>query len=176
MSQKKHKQEKQTQHNKKNLMLPLLCGAFTLAVAVMVAVIIVTTPHTPAFTPPPFDENAVVGTPEGIPEELGYTEHYREGMAYSVSTCTAIRMEGMDALVYFTSSERNEKYVKLRILDADGNILGDTGLLRPGEYVRTVALSRELSEGEVITLKVMGYEPESYQSAGSVRISVSIVK
>ena len=41
-------------------------------------------------------------------------------------------------------------------------------MLRPGEYVRAVALSRSLQTGEPVKLKIMGYEPETYYSAGSV--------
>lgn len=165
--------------SKKNIAFPLLCGMFALSFVVMVVALIAMV-HTasapqPTFTPPPFEANAVAGTPTDVPAELGYTEHYKTGMAYAVSTCTLVQTEGQDAVVYFTSNAQNEKYVKLRVYDADGNVLGETGLLRAGEYVRAVRLCREVGADEVLTLKVMGYEPDTYQSAGAVRITVPTV-
>lgn len=171
MSKNKQNQVKKTE---KKWLLPALCGAFVLAIAVMAVVLVATTP--PDFVPPPFEENAVAGVPENVPDDLRYTVHYKTGMPYSVSTCTRIKTEGREAVVYFTSDKDNEKYLKLRVYDSDGNILGDTGLLHAGEYVRTVSLTRELDVGEVITLKVMGYEPDTYQSAGAIRITVEVVE
>lgn len=125
------------------------------------------------FQPPKFERNAKKGIPEVI-EDLGYTELYRDGMAYRVSICGAITLEGKDAIVYFTNPESNEKYLKLRVLDENDNILGETGLLKPGEYVKFVSLSQEISKGTALKLKIMGYEPEDYSSAGSIILNVQV--
>ena len=105
---------------------------------------------------------------------MGYTELYKEGMAYRVSVCGVPTVDGQDLTVYFTNAEGNEKYLKLRVLDTDGNILGETGLLNPGEYVKTVTLTKTLAAGENLKLKIMGYEPETYESAGSVSLNVTV--
>lgn len=52
--------------------------------------------------------------------------------------------------------------------------MGETGLLKPGEYVKTVTLTKTLAAGENIKLKIMGYEPETYESAGSVSLNVTV--
>lgn len=125
------------------------------------------------FTPPAFDENAKVGVPT-VADTMGYTELYKEGMTYKVSLC-GVPSAGDGALtVFFTSPETNEKYLKLRVFDSEGNVLGDTGIIRPGEYVEEVKLTESLSSGDSIKLKIMGYEPETYESAGSVTLNVTV--
>lgn len=76
-------------------------------------------------------------------------------------------------MVYLTNPAENTVWLKLRVLDTNGSILGETGLLRPGEYVRTVALSAAPTPGTSITLKIMGYEPDTYLSAGSATLSTT---
>lgn len=151
--------------------LPVLCGMFTLLVAVMIVTLCI--PKERQFTPPPFEDAAVTGIPKAD-ESLGYTELYRDGMAYRVSICGVPAVDGRNLTVYFTNTESNEKYLKLRILDEKDHILGETGLLKPNEYVKDVVLSKELEEGTQIKLKVMGYEPETYESAGSVSLNVTV--
>ena len=43
------------------------------------------------FVPPVFESTAQQGVPE-VPEELGYTSPYREGMAYRFSVCANVTM------------------------------------------------------------------------------------
>lgn len=145
-----------------------------LAVAGMVAALWLTAqPSAGEFVPPAFDSMAEVGIP-AVPEGLGYWSPYREGMAYRISVCGSIRMDGEEATVYFTSWAENTVYLKLRVLDAEGNILGESGLLKPGEYVRSVCLREPLPVGTAVILKVMGYEPDTYRSAGSMTVNTII--
>ena len=154
----------------KEYTLPILFGVFAVLLIVMITALCI--PKTPEFVPPAF-EAAVQGTPE-VEESMGYTELYKEGMAYRVSVCGVPTVDGQDLTVYFTNTEGNETYLKLRVLDTGGNNLGETGLLKPGEYVKTVTLDKTLALGENIKLKIMGYEPETYESAGSVSLNVTV--
>ena len=95
-------------------------------------------------------------------------------MAYRFAVCGNVLMDGKQALVYFTNPAENDTWTKLRIYDEAGNILGETGLLKPGEYVQYVALDKELAPGTPIKLKIMGYEPATYLSAGSVVLNTQI--
>lgn len=124
------------------------------------------------FIPPEFDAAAVKGIPD-VPENLGYSSPYQDGMAYRFSVCGKV-FEGDAATAYFTSDEENDVYLKLRILDEKGNILGESGLIQSGEYVKDIALSRKLMAGEKIKFKVMGYEKDTYYSAGSVVLSTVV--
>lgn len=151
-------------------LIPVLCGTLAIALGVMLFALLKTPDaETAAFVPPPFEENAVSGTPE-VPEELGYSSPYREGMGYRFSVCGDVTTEGENAIVYFTNPAGNETWLKLRILDGSGNLLGETGLLKPGEYVRSVHLNAPLADGAAVCLKIMGYEPDTYHSAGAVTL------
>ena len=63
---------------------------------------------------------------------------------------------------------------RIPLLDEKGNILGETGLIRPGEYVRTLTLNGEVKPGTPVTLKIMAYEPETYHSAGAAALNTRI--
>ena len=65
-------------------------------------------------------------------------------------------------------------YLDYRVLDENGEMLGETGLIKPNEYVKYVALSRELPQGTKIKLKIMGYEPQTYRSAGAATLNTTI--
>ena len=65
--------------------------------------------------------------------------------------------------------------IKLRVLDAQGDTLGETGLIRPGEYVQSVALDALPEDGDAVTLKLMAYEPETYYSGGSVSLKTTVM-
>lgn len=115
------------------------------------------------FVPPPFEQAAQPGVP-AVPEGLGYQELDVQG--FRVCLCGAVRIRDEAAEVWLTNPQDNPVWLKLRILDEDGNILGQTGILRPGEYVRQVALPG-VKPGTPVTVKVMAYEPETYHSAGA---------
>lgn len=119
------------------------------------------------FVPPPFDENAVTGTPTP-PEQLYYSELFQEGMAYRFGICMALNVEQNRLRAYFSNVEGNEVWLKIRVISESGDTLGESGLLKPGEYVEYIKLSDEAKPGTKVTMLVMGYEPETYYSAGSV--------
>lgn len=118
------------------------------------------------FVPPEFDPAAQVGSPS-VPEDLNYREVYREGMGFSSKVCATVTAEGNTAVIYFTNPKENTVWLKLRMMAADGTVLGETGLIRPGEYVRSVVLKGVPVSGSGIKLKIMAYEPETYHSEGS---------
>lgn len=158
----------------KSYLVPILCAVFALLLGAMAFALL----RSPAreigeFTPPPFEENAVSGVPD-VPDDLGYSAPYKEGMSYRFSICGNVMTEGTDAVVYLTNPSDGEVWMKVRILDSKGKILGESGLIKPGEYVRSVALSYAPAAGTEIKLKIMGYEPETYYSAGSATLNTVI--
>lgn len=116
------------------------------------------------FTPPPFEPAAQKGMAE-VPEGLGYQE--LDVQVYRVRLCGEVHVRDGTAEVWFTNPESNSVWLKLRVLDEEGQILGQTGILRPGEYVQQVMLTG-IEAGEAVTLKVMAYEPDTYHSAGAL--------
>ena len=116
------------------------------------------------FEPPPFEPAALAGKPE-VPVGLGYQE--LDAQAFRVGLCGEFRTRDGMAEVWFTNPQGNDVWLRLRVVDEEGNLLGQTGLLMPGEYVRYVALSEATPEMK-IGMKVMAYEPETYHSAGAL--------
>lgn len=123
------------------------------------------------FTPPPFEESAEKGIPN-VPGNLGWDE--LNASAFKVSVCGKVFFENEKAVVWFTNPDENTLWLKLRIIDSEGDIIGETGIIRPGEYIKDVSLSGEISDGMPIILKVMSYEPETYYSAGAISLNTVI--
>ena len=158
---------------KKNMPLIAAVIICVLSIIVMVAALAFSgsNPEKAVFVPPQFDENAVRGTPD-VPEGLGWSE--LDAQVYKVSVCGVVILKDGKADVWFTNSEKNTVWLKLRVLDADGNILGETGLIRPGEYVEFVDFTAIPEEDDPVSLKIMAYEAETYYSAGSVTLNTTI--
>lgn len=124
--------------------------------------------QTAEFTPPSFDAAAQAGTP-AAPDE-SWTQVYREGMDFSAHTCGKPVFSGSTARLDFTNDAGNNVWLKLRILDEKGNILAESGLIKPGEYLASLPFSAPVPAGTSITMKIMAYEPNTYCSAGAVTL------
>lgn len=157
--------------------VPLLAVTIICAISllIMIAALVFSGSETEsvAFIPPLFDKNAVQGTPD-VPENIGWSEV--NAQIYKASICGVVTVENGNADIWFTNPESNTVWLKLRVSDANGNTLGETGLIRPGEYVQSVKFDIIPEIGDAISLKLMAYEPETYYSAGSVTLSTTIVK
>ena len=116
------------------------------------------------FIPPPFDAAALQGTP-AVPENLGWQE--LDAQTFKVAVCGEVIVTDSAADIWLTSPESNTVWLKLRVLDSNGTILGETGLIKPGQYVRCISLS-SMPDGPSVVMKVMAYEPDTYHSAGAV--------
>jgi hypothetical protein len=123
------------------------------------------------FTPPPFDSSAVVGFP-AVPDGLGWQE--LDAQAYIVGICGKFIPNGNTADIWLTNPEGNTVWLKVRVLDEKGSILGETGLVRPGEYVQSVELDTVPKTGTPIVLKIMAYQPDTYYSEGAVSLNTTI--
>lgn len=126
-----------------------------------------------AFEAPPMEENAVAGAPEGLEESLSY-QQMAVKEDYVVYLCATPRAADGRLTLYFTCAPENTDLMKIRILDEAGELLGESGLLSPGTYLPQVALAREPASGEMITIQVMAYQPETYYSGGSIRLNVYV--
>lgn len=124
------------------------------------------------FVPPKFESDAVNGTPT-VDSSLGWAA-LTISADYSVHVCGVLNADSTGSLpVYFTNDEGNTVWSKLRILNSDNEVIGETGLLKPGQYVERVQLDKGAVSGDV-TLQVMGYQPETYYSAGSVGLATKL--
>lgn len=162
MTNDKTKKEKSIAMNKKLLIITaVLCAV---SVVGMILALTVGTPTEGGFSPPPFDPAAQAGAPT-IPQNAGYGE--MDAKAFRFSAAGALTAESDAVDVWLTNSTDNSVWLKVRILDKSGRTLGESGLIRPGEYVQSVRLDRIPKENTEISLKIMAYEPDTYYSAGS---------
>ncbi len=159
----------------KQLKKLLYIMAFLCAFCVVIMTVVLCIPKEERgeFTPPPFEAAAVSGVPT-VDENLGYSEIYRDGMGFSAWACGNVTMNGKNARVYFTNPDDNTVWLKVRIMDTAGNILGESGILKPGEYAEHVTLESELAAGTKISVKIMAYEAETYHSEGAVVLNTAI--
>ena len=158
---------------KNNYILPLAAVLCVLSLAMMVFALTRQEVQTEMgeFTPPPFDIAAVIGTPT-IPDGLGWQE--LDAKFYKVGICGKFITKGTTANVWLTNPESNTVWLKVRVLDEKGNTLGETGIIKPGEYVQTVKLDRVPKVGTPIVLKIMAYQPDTYYSEGAVSLNTKI--
>lgn len=126
----------------------------------------------PSFTPPPFDTSAQSGFPET--EDESHTKIYREGMSFAAYVCGNVILKENRADVFFTNLRENSVWLKLRITDESGNILGETGLIKPGEYVQSVQFDMIPRTGQNIKMRIMAYEPDTYYSEGAVTLNTTV--
>lgn len=161
------KQDKNKIKNKLSLAV-LVC---VLSIVVMIVTLCYHKSEMGEFVPPSFDEAAQTGIPV-VPDGLGWQE--LDATAFKVSVCGKIIPNGVSADVWLTNPENNTVWLKLRVLDKNGTILGETGLIRPGEYVQTVTLDTMPKAGTSIVLKLMSYQPDTYYSEGAVTLDTTI--
>lgn len=124
------------------------------------------------FIPPPFDASAQSGMPDTADESLMHI--YKDGMNFSAHICGKITLNGDSADLYFTNDYGNNVWLKLRILDEKDNILAETGILKPNEYIKTVTFDVVPENKANIKLKIMAYEPETCYSAGAVTLNSTV--
>lgn len=110
-----------------------------------------------AFVPPEFDAAAVRQEPPQIEDwrEVKHTE-------YAFGVCGAVNTkEGKSLTVWLYNDAENENvWLKLRVKDAKGETIGETGLIKPGEALEKVQLERSIEEDEKITYYVMAYDKD----------------
>ena len=157
----------------KNYILPLAAVLCAVSLAVMVFALTRQEVQTEMgeFTPPPFDGGAVVGSP-AVPEGLGWQE--LDAKVYKAGICGKFIPKGNTADVWLTNPESNTVWLKVRVLDENSNTLGETGLIKPGEYVQSVELDNVPKAGKPIVLKIMAYQPDTYYSEGAVSLNTTI--
>lgn len=118
------------------------------------------------FVPPQFAANAENGVPT-VPKELGWYTPQADGLGFKISVCGELKVKDGKADIYFTNYADNDVWLMLRVLSADGTVLAESGIVKPGEYVQSIELEGSLKNGQKLYYKVMAYEPETYYSAGA---------
>ncbi|MBR6502823.1 MAG: hypothetical protein IKT42_05215 [Clostridia bacterium] len=127
------------------------------------------------FVAPAFDKNATVIETSDIPQSAQYKPLVvKEGFKIAMSSEVTINDDVIE--VYFTSDKNNVAWLKIEILSADGTkFYGESGLIKQGETLKQLKLD-SLPEGESLIVKVLSYEPDTYYSLGTAKVTVTIKK
>lgn len=160
--------------------ISILCVLAALIIGTVIAAVCLRTGREPErivgeFVPPEFAQNAVDGTPDpGEVSALKYgTLSLTPEIAVSMVSEFTVNENG-EAELWFAASDTNECWVMLRLMDAKGNVLGETGLLKPGQYVRFLKLDNIPRKDGLITARILTYEPDTYYSLGSANANVML--
>ena len=126
-----------------------------------------------AVDPSIFEANAIVGTPV-VDAKLGWSVlNVQSG--YDVHVCSVLTADADGKLpIWFTSKHTNTVWVKLRVLDENGDVLGETGILKPGEYVEYLQL-KEGTHSCSVTVQIMGYDENTNSPIGNVSLANTLV-
>lgn len=164
----------------RNTMKFVLLGVLLVAISVGIFLWILT------IEPPFFDQNLIVGTPQDIPLEKGYG-FFEEPDVCAAYLCQNPDFDGKNADLYLTNPMENEGlFIRVEVFTIDiiydengkqkgtalGEMLGKSGFIRPGEYVKTVTLDKKLKEQTMVVLKVAVYEEETGKNHGSMLIPI----
>ena len=146
--------------------------AAVLLIVLAVMVVLLCRPDAPKvaeFVPPEFDSNAISGIPGDVPSELNYGSPSVQNEFGFLLCGTPAVTDDNDLRIYFTSPSTNNVWLLIKIYDVEGEMIGASGLLRPGEYVEYVKLDRTVESGSDIRIKVLSYEIDTYYSKGTVQ-------
>ena len=126
------------------------------------------------FKAPPFDSQAKIGAPSELDESLAYKRMDIEN-AFSFAMCGNLSLKEGRINAYFTNPEDNEVWLLVKVYDETGKkLLGQSGVLRNGEYVEQITLTEPPSKNCKIMFKIYSYEPDTYYSKGSASGSFNL--
>lgn len=119
-----------------------------------------------AFSVPKFHENA-----SNIEDDFVELETYgilmvQEG--YQIGICGQPNYQDGKIAVGFTNCTENSVWMQLCILNKKRELLYQTGLIRPGEWIKEIDVGDSVKNNQEVILQICGYEPESYYSVGEV--------
>lgn len=123
------------------------------------------------FSPPSLDPQRQAGSPD---PDLAPELQTLDVGAYQIQICSQPRFKQRHAQVWLVNAAENQAWIKIRISDSQGNILGESGLICPGEYLCDVALSVQPESGATIKMKIMAYAPQTYYSLGAVDLVTTV--
>lgn len=153
----------------------VMCVIFALMLGALIVVPAVIDPGTVVgeFQAPEFDPDAQAGVP--TPEQERQFAWLQMGDDIRIGLCGVPVLSGNEAVIWFASDETNTAWLQARIYDAEGNELGRSGLIRPGEHITGVELTPVPNGTASVTIRILSYEPETYYSLGSASVQVMLI-
>lgn len=127
-----------------------------------------------SYKPLAFSDTAIEGTPD-VDEKYGYSWLNIPPIAYKAYICGTPAATKNSVDLYLTNDQENNVYTLVQVFDSEGNKIGQSGLIKPGFYLKTVDLTTPLKDGEnELTVHVCGLEKETYYSAGTLKLKINV--
>jgi len=123
------------------------------------------------FVKPKFDKLSV----DQIPSDLNY-----ESSALEITNGYKIYIDATPKVVdnylniNFVSFDTNNIWIKIRVLDQNSDVIAESGLVRPGEYLQKIKLDKKVAVKSKITYVIMGYEIDTYFSEGTITLNTMV--
>lgn len=154
---------------KKNKVL-IIFSLVLIILLILIVGLLINLHYKQSFRPPKFDSNAS----NKIPTNVDYqSELLNVGEGYSIYISAKPKLIKNNLKVDFISLDRNNIWIKIRVLHND-EIIGESGLVKPGQYLEKIKLNKKVSAKDNITYMIMGYEPETYLSAGTITLNTRV--
>ena len=158
---------------KEKIILSVVGALLVVAIITTVAVFFATRQKTvDLFVPPDVDIHATQGVPDQIDEISAY-QKVLMSEEFQFSMCLCPEYKNGNVALYYTSYETNTVNSLVKLYDEEGNLVGKSGLIRPGHYIKSISVS-DLPENAVISAKILSYEPETYYSMGTASGKLSL--
>ena len=122
------------------------------------------------FKPPKFEETVEKGIPN-VDEKLGF-QPISAPTGFSVGLCsTMYQQQDESLLIYLTNPEINDVNIKCEIVNEENEILYESGVIKPGEYVKKLEAEKEMpKEATNIKVLIYGYEIDTWYSMGTIEL------
>lgn len=125
------------------------------------------------YNKPAFETSYTEGE-VNVDKKYGYAE-MKVSEEYVVGACGVPRADSNSLDLYFSNPKGNEVLLKCVLSTPEGDVVGETGLIQPNCYIKTVYFNSPQSKGtHNLTIKVLGFEPETYYSKGVVSLMTTI--
>ena len=125
------------------------------------------------FEEPTWELAAVAGAPDVDDPALRYGQ-LQIGKDFAVGLCMDPQVVDGQAKLYFASMEDNAVWTRIQLLDESGAILGESGILKPGEYVESIGLGKVPKKSGLVIAKILSYEADTYYSQGTATAQVML--
>lgn len=155
---------------KKHKWSVIMCLSLCLMLASLIVMVSSMKSSESTFVAPEQELNAVEGVPDT--DDPDYARIEDENLPFKTAVCGMPKASDEGLAVYFTNPETNEGPLMLQILDENGLILAQTGLIDPGYYLESIDV--DLDSGKEITMKVNGYSKAGYYSIGSFELQTQV--
>ncbi len=125
--------------------------------------------HAPGFAP-----EAQTGAPEIAEGTYGYCP-FTTADGSKIKMCGSPNATENTIDFYLTNEEGNDMWILLEVCNENDETLGNSGVLKQGQFLQTLKLDKKLNIGEnKLKLKLRTFVPEEYYSKGTVNLETTV--